>query len=192
MHEMLIFDCYQLIAEKKYCYCILNLAQAYEVFFSLYLRVQLIYRPFARKRRESPESSDLDRLNKLMLKLYTTVEKFGFENLRNVFLGQVIASPDIATFDEASRAIENLPNLRKAPCDHLLDQYQDKVIANLLKRLKDTKINQLRNEVVHKRGFRPTLEEVESALDETRAIIFPLGSRLGIADDDPNSYLAQR
>ncbi len=47
-YEMLIFDCYDLKEEKKYGYCIRNLAQAWESFFSLYLRVSLLYRPFAR------------------------------------------------------------------------------------------------------------------------------------------------
>ena len=35
-HEMLIFDCYELIERKHYMSCILNIAQAYEVFFSLF------------------------------------------------------------------------------------------------------------------------------------------------------------
>src|SRR5690349_9162011 len=39
-YEMLIFDCYKLKSIKRYSYCILNLAQAYEVFFSQYLRVE--------------------------------------------------------------------------------------------------------------------------------------------------------
>ena len=36
-HEMLIYDCYELLERKHYMNCILSLAQAYEVFFSLFL-----------------------------------------------------------------------------------------------------------------------------------------------------------
>ena len=36
-HEMLIFDVKKLYKQKHYMNCILNLAQAYETFFSLYL-----------------------------------------------------------------------------------------------------------------------------------------------------------
>lgn len=32
-HEMLIYDCYELLEHKHYMNCILSLAQAYEVFF---------------------------------------------------------------------------------------------------------------------------------------------------------------
>ena len=45
-HEMLIFDCYELLDRKQYMHCILNLATAYEMFFSLFLRVKLVHKPF--------------------------------------------------------------------------------------------------------------------------------------------------
>jgi hypothetical protein len=35
-HEMLIFDCHDLLEQKHYMNCILILAQAHEVFFSLF------------------------------------------------------------------------------------------------------------------------------------------------------------
>ena len=57
-YEMLVYDCYDLMEEKHYSYCILNLAQAYEVFFSHYLRVELLYKPFSL--RDDP---DLVQLN---------------------------------------------------------------------------------------------------------------------------------
>src|SRR5260221_158441 len=41
-HEMLILDCYELIEAKHYMAVILSLTQAYEVFFSLFFRVELL------------------------------------------------------------------------------------------------------------------------------------------------------
>src|ERR1700734_2074965 len=38
-HEVLLFDCYDLFPEKHYMSAVLNVAQAYESFFALYLRV---------------------------------------------------------------------------------------------------------------------------------------------------------
>ena len=55
-HEMLIFDCYELLDRKHYMNAVLSLAQAYETFFSLFFRVE--YKPFG-------ADPDLDRLNKL-------------------------------------------------------------------------------------------------------------------------------
>ena len=44
-HEMLIFDCYELLDRKHYMNAVLSLAQAYETFFSLFFRVELLYKP---------------------------------------------------------------------------------------------------------------------------------------------------
>ncbi len=70
--EMLIYDCYELRDAKHYAYCILNLAQAFEVFFSQYLRVQLLYRPFA-----SDSDQNIEQLNTLTNLLY---EKIKFDS----------------------------------------------------------------------------------------------------------------
>jgi len=54
-HEMLIFDCYELIERKHYMNCILSLAQAYEVFFSFFFRVEFLYKPFRSAYRPTRE-----------------------------------------------------------------------------------------------------------------------------------------
>jgi hypothetical protein len=46
-YEMMIWDCERLIQQKRYISCVLTVAQAYETFFSLFLRVQLAYKPAA-------------------------------------------------------------------------------------------------------------------------------------------------
>jgi hypothetical protein len=58
-HEMLVLDCHELLRQKHYMSCIMTLAQAYEVFFSLLLRVELVYKPFA----ADPEE-DIEHLNR--------------------------------------------------------------------------------------------------------------------------------
>jgi hypothetical protein len=50
----------------------------------------------------------------------------------------------------------------------------------------------LRNQVVHKSAYRPTLDEVNDALKETREILFPLGQLLDIRSDDLNWYMRRR
>jgi hypothetical protein len=47
-HDMLLFDCHELIERKRYMQCVLTVAQAYEVFFNHFLHVQVLYRAFAR------------------------------------------------------------------------------------------------------------------------------------------------
>jgi len=54
-HEMLVLDCHELLRQKHYMNCIMTLAQAYEVFFSLFLRVDLLYKPLAADPEEDIE-----------------------------------------------------------------------------------------------------------------------------------------
>src|SRR3989304_5727251 len=144
-YQMLIFDCYDLLKEKKYSYCILNLAQAFEVFFSLYLRIKLIYKPFAIQRGKT----------------------------RGNELNEIIK------------------NLTTEPENNLIENISDKKLEPLLIKLKNSKIHELRNEVVHKYAYRPTLEEVEKAINETREIVLGLSARLDAKYDDINWYLSR-
>jgi hypothetical protein len=186
---MLILDCHELKKEKRYCYCILNLAQAFEMFFSLYLRVHLLYRPFARHQLEDTDGDDLEQLNDLASMLYKATQDCAFAKLRNVFLNCVLTYQNVAFPGAAESIILTLPKLMQVPSDKLIDACSNPKLAALLKRVKDSKIGELRNKVVHQRGYRPTLAEVDTALKETRSIIFPLCRLLGIQGDDINWYM---
>ena len=188
-HEMLIFDCYELLKRKQYINCILNLALAYETFFSLFLRVELLYKPFA----ANPDQ--LDRLNRLSKKLENRIKTYTFHSMRALFLWQITKQRSAATFDEAEETIKALKKKNKPaypdrpPKDSEIEALSDAKLIPLLKALRDTTIHKLRNSVVHKRAYRPTREEVEDSLKETRCILFPLTYRLRL-HDDPNWYMA--
>jgi len=177
-HEMLVFDCYELLQLKHYMNCILTLAQAYEAFFSLFLRVELLYKPFARD-----IGKDAKHLNRLADQLYEKVKKHSFARMRALFLCQLIAGPRPANPAEAEVAIAGLKDRPSEPEDTELEALSDRHLVDLLKALKRTTINTLRNQVVHKQAYRPTREEAEAALEEARSLLFPLTSRLGLYDD---------
>lgn len=185
-HEMLIFDCHELLERKHYMNCILTLAQAYEVFFSLFLRVELLYKPFARDIEK-----DIDHLNRLAEQFSEKVKSHTFAPMRALFLRQIIYGPHPANLAEAEKAIGGLEAGLKArlkarpsdPTDAELEVLGDKQLVALLKALKSATINTLRNRVVHKQAYRPTREEAEAALEEARSLLFPLTSRLGLRDD---------
>lgn len=191
-YEMLIFDCYRLKREKRYIYCILNLAQAFEVFFSLYLRVHFLYHSFARDEAENPKGGSLDRLNELASMLYEITKGYAFAKLRNVFLNCVLENQNIASLDKTRSAICSLPNLTQEPSDESISAYNDQELAALLQSVKDNKVGELRNKVVHQHAYRPTLAEVDAALKETRRIIFPLSRLLKVKGDDINLYMYKR
>lgn len=186
-HQMLIFDCYDLLKEKKYSYCILNLAQAFEVFFSLYLRIKLIYKPFAIQREETR----LNELNEILNSLYDAIKNYPYLKIRNIFINAVLSNQSNNSLEESKTFIENITNLTTEPKNDLIGNVSDKLLKPLLIKLKNYKIHELRNKVVHKDAYRPTLEEVEKAINETREIVLGLSARLDAKYDDINWYLSR-
>jgi hypothetical protein len=76
--------------------------------------------------------------------------------------------------------IQKIPDMCCDSSDKILDTCPDDNTGSLLRGVKASNIASLRNRVVHKEGFRPCLDDVESALSETRMLIFGLASRLGV------------
>lgn len=177
-HEMLIFDCYELIERKHYMNCILSLAQAYEVFFSLFFRVELLYKPFG----SNPDQEIAD-LNHLSNELQSKIAEHTFARMRALFLSHIVAGRSPKSLAEASGMVSALPNRPGDPKDAAIERLGDANLVSLLKALKGTSIHTLRNQVVHKRAYRPTREQVDAALEETRSILFPLTSQLRLYDD---------
>jgi hypothetical protein len=177
-HEMLIFDCYELIENKHYMACILSLAQAYEVFFSLFFRVELLYKPFS-----SDPDQHIAALNQLSKELQKRIEKHAFAPMRRLFLSHIVTSRSPKTLAEASGLVSALPDHPEDPKDTAIESLGNAKLVSLLKALKGTNIHKLRNQIVHKSAYRPTRDEVDEALRETRSILFPLTSQLQLHDE---------
>jgi len=189
-YEMIIWDCYELLERKHYAYCILNLAQAFEVFFSQYLRVELLYKPFA-----SDPDDDIERLNDLIKLLYDRTKECSFERMRNLFFWIVLQPRHPGSLHEAETTINAFPNKPSCPSDEDVTNASisaDKRIRELLLHLKSCEIPALRNQVVHQRAYRPTLHEVNNALKEAREILFVLPRALEVDSEDVNWYMGQR
>jgi hypothetical protein len=191
-YEMLIYDCYELLERKHYCYCILNLAQAFEAFFSQYLRVELLYKSFASDLKTN--EGDIKKLNDLMKSLHEKTEKLAFHDMQNLFFYQVLHPPHPASLREAEGIINTLSSKRNPGLgsdDRIRNAtiFSSKWVPELLVRLWSCDVSELRNRVVHKSAYRPTLEEVNNALKETREILLPLGQLLDVRVDDVNRYM---
>jgi hypothetical protein len=186
-HEMLILDCYDLLARKHYMGCILSLAQSYEVFFSLYFRVELLYKPFG-----LDPAMDIAHLNRLAAALTSSLDPHTFDALRNLFLGHLVSSGQTPrTLADAEQVIAALPSKPRTPSDAEIRAVPDAALAELLLAVKATTLNRLRNKVVHKGAYRPTRVDAQTALEETSAVLFPLTSRLDLKRDI-NWYMRSR
>jgi hypothetical protein len=177
-HEMLVFDCYELLERKHYMKAVLSLAQAYELFFSLFFRVEFLYRPFG-----ADSDQELADLNQLSEALHEKLKEHTFAPMRALFLQNMVSRPQPKSLAEAAALVAALPDHPGDPKDAAIDGVADAKMVPLLKALKATSINSLRNRVVHKQAYRPTREEAKDALEEARSILFPLTSRLDLHDE---------
>jgi hypothetical protein len=174
-HEMLLSDCYSLIDGKQYMQCVLSVAQAYEVFFSRFLHVHLIYRAFAKD-----GSHDLPRLNRLTKRLHTRLRRLPFVPMRDLVLKLIVSNVAPASLAEAEASVAALPkkDQKVQPVQpQTIEAIPDDRLKALLLHLQASKINKLRNRVIHE-ACRPTLEEANCALVEAREILFGLTDRL--------------
>jgi hypothetical protein len=177
-HEMLIYDCYELIARKHYMNCILSLAQAYEVFFSLFFRVELLYKPFG-----ADPNLDLTEMNRLGAELQKKIKEHTFAPMRALFLQHMVAGRSPKNLSESAAVIAALPDRPRDPKDASISSLGDAKLVRLLMALKATGINTLRNHIVHKLAYRPTREEAQSSLEETQSVLFPLSNHLELYED---------
>ncbi|MCK4726050.1 MAG: hypothetical protein KAT29_09615, partial [Anaerolineales bacterium] len=69
---------------------------------------------------------------------------------------------------------ENLDKLRNDPPNSAFDTVPNMKLRSLLRQLKDSRIGEVRNQVVHKHFYRPTLDEVDGFIEEARNILIML------------------
>ncbi len=182
--KMLVFDCYPLLEEKRYAQCILNLCQAFECFFSLYLRVVLCFDPVRQGR-----FLDLDALNSDLEHLFKETSTWTFGPLRNTFAAIVGAHGARIPVAEVPRVFKDLARYKGRPLDESITSTADPRMRALLAQLRGTSLDRLRNQVVHKEAYRPSRVEAEKALESTRGLLFPLAQAVRIPAEDANWYL---
>lgn len=173
-HEALLFDCADLLADKRYMQCVLSTAQSYEMFFSQYFRVQGLYRPHALLQEPDPR-----RLEALASKLYEFLKRMTFVPMRSLFLDSVSTGFSPKTLTETKRWLDALPTGRyPEPPKAILGNVSDSGLRALLVTLYDTNVATIRNNVVHKDAYRPTQAEAAQLLQEAKDVLFRLTSVL--------------
>lgn len=140
---MLILDVRELYERKHYMNCILNLAQAYEVFFSPYLRVNLLFKLFG-----SDPERDIDKFNRLDEKLYNEIKKYPFADMRALFLQYVLTGSSLPhNLTEAEAVLSALPK-PQMPSNAAIRAITETNLIPYLEAIMNTKILEMRNLVV--------------------------------------------
>ena len=137
------------------------------------------------------ESDDLAHLNKTSAVLAKKIKDQAFTGMRAVFLNHVVLTRvlmkhHVTSLQESEAVITQLTT--KNPSQEVLSLVDDPKLAALLVEVSNCQIGDLRNRVVHKSGYRPSLAEVESAISETQTILYGLQSVLGTLTDHVDWY----
>jgi hypothetical protein len=185
--QMLILDCETLKTQKRYMYCILNLAQAFEMYFGLYFRVKFLYKPYAHE-----QLHDIKHLNRETDSLFENTKECTYVCLRNMFINSILQNHRCSTLSESELEIKRLLSMTDDPSKSAISDFSDPKWPSVLLRLKECNIGTLRNAVVHKYGYRPNIEQVEKAIEETASILYAIDHRLGVLVDDVNYYCASK
>ena len=156
------------------------------MFFALYLRVEIVYKPFGKD-----EQQNLIFLRTASDNLTKKTKELSFAGMRALFLNHIVLTRvlmkrNAVSLDESEIILAQLTT--NIPSRKTLSQVDNPLFAQMLIKVSETQIGDMRNKVVHKSGCRPSLAEVEAALSETQEIINGLRSTLGRLTDYYQEY----
>jgi hypothetical protein len=171
--ELLLVEAVQLFQQKRYMQTIALSAQALEMFLAYVLYFVFIQRP-------RPADVEDVRRTKELLEKHTS--SMTLEPLRNVVAKLLVHGITPNDLAESRRWNPELVNLgRTRPSDDALE-YAPAEIRNALRRLRDSRIAELRNSVVHATAYRPTPDEAWSLEQEVGDIAGKLTSAFGMPE----------
>ena len=184
--ELKLFEINNLLKDKNYSTCILNLCQSVEIFIKTFFNVELIYKLVN-------IDDEVDDINQLTIYLDKSIKNYTFYKLRNLFLLWFIKGIRPKDFSNSYDIISSLSkDLKKLKNNEIkesdLNVVADDELRSLLASLMKSEINKIRNQIIHKDAYRPSSEETENAYKEIWNMIIPLRRKLGILSCDINYY----
>jgi len=175
-YEQMIWEARGLRAEKRYMLAVGVLAQAFEMFFALAVRVMIVHH------LANFSNSTDDDLKRLDDELFEVTKKYAYGRMRNLFISLALM-PRPSSLEEARHLIapDRISCLCQSHADQELQATADPQLRRLLVELKALSIGDLRNQVVHKHAYRPTLEELNESLDPALRLTGDLWVKLDLS-----------
>ena len=178
-YEFMIDDAKTHFAAKRFMPAVASLAQAWEVFFTACALSRLVYRPFFAVTDQHHGANELNRLHRAV---HAQMAKFTWFLLRNVAMNLLITMPQPANLEQADREINALCLLGNEPSPRRIAVVTHPRHRSALDGLAQLTIGRLRNDVVHKKAYRPCASEVEPCLSEEIGVLYRVKHRLGVGD----------
>ncbi len=170
-YEYFLNDCEELLKQKKYMYCIVNLCQACEAFFMKCIDIKLLWVPY-RKGIFGQDDSRYQLFDNFFEKIHKRFKKFTYYELRNIVFDVYLNDKSFSTQEEILDYLYKLTgNPIQEPSDKNIKAKIDEKQRNIFMDLKGLKIHEIRNNVVHKEGYRPTLDDVKHYINQVTSFI---------------------
>lgn len=180
-YEYFLEGCDDLIKQKNYMYCIIILCQSCEAFFMKCIDIKLLWKPY-RSGVFGGYKGNKD-FDDFAGKIHDRFDKFTYQKLLNVFFDLYLNNKNFKNEDDISNYLDNLSELSKSePSKKEIETKSTGTQRNLFLELKELKINEIRNDVVHKDGFRPSLVDAQNYLNKVRRIIEEISKALDLED----------
>jgi len=169
-YDLFISSAREHFEAKRYMVGLASLAQAWELFFSAFVYSNYLYHPYFMTTKSL--AADLESFNQLNAQLHHATKNFTFAPLRSVLVTTILKRVHPETLQMSKIAISRISRERfdKDPRDADIDDFPDAATRSLLKGLKQLRIGQLRNKVVHHEAYRPRQEEVEKCREEIKLL----------------------
>jgi hypothetical protein len=129
-----------------------------------------LYRPYYANERYRGK---VDQFNRLSKQLHETIERATFRPLKKILINTVVECVHPEDLDESELAIPRIKAEkfgRKLDADRV-DAFPDPLLRDVLLRLQNLGVDELRNRVIHKESYRPRRGEVDRCLDEIDVLI---------------------
>jgi hypothetical protein len=124
--------------------------------------------------------ADANRIAKL---LYAETEKLAAKALRHAFIRQVLRGESYLMPAAAEAVVRGIGKRTTPPDLGDISQFPAPELASLLTKLMEVKLFDLRNSVVHKHAYGPTLVEVDAAFQQCYEVLLGLARALDVEFD---------
>ncbi len=186
-YDLLVTDSIQLLEEKRYSACVVQLATALESMLSLYLRVEMVYRPAA----ALGGGVSTNALNIALGKLHRRTRRLPYFRLRDTAIRHAFYLGPIPHFSSVVASIQTLNTESGCPKDDELRELGPPELSQFLLQLKSLEVHTLRNKVVHHQSYRPHRREAEEALKGVSELMVDVDDVLGLfLGDDLDAYIS--
>ena len=170
-YQYFLNDCEVLIQQKKYMYCILNLCQACEAFFMKCIDIKLLWEPY-RKGVFGWNDKKYQLFDDFFEQIHSEFRKSTYHSLRKIILDIYLNNRSCSMQEDILNYLKMMTNRPyiQEPSDEAIRAEMDERRRQVLLRLKRLKINEIRNAVAHKEGFRPSLNDVKYHMAQVKSL----------------------